>query len=280
MEGYRRCRWRLLPALLVLFLAACAASQPSDPARLGGEGGVYKLGRPYRVGGRWYVPRFDPHYEEVGLASWYGREFQGRRTANGEIFDPRRLTAAHPTLPLPSLVEVTNLENGRRIRVRVNDRGPFVPGRVIDLSEAAAVALGFRERGLARVRVRFLALAEAAGTPPRPETVAAAESGICPTAFGYVVQAGAFRDAARAGRKRERLAGLAPARIVPASVNPTSPLYRVQLGPFATRAQAEAVRARLAKLGVEDAFVYLARGETGETGSCPNQRTVAERERE
>ncbi len=272
---------RPLPALLVLFLAACAASQPSDPALLGGEGGVYKLGRPYRVGGRWYVPRFDPHYEEVGLASWYGREFQGRRTANGEIFDPRRLTAAHPTLPLPSLVEVTNLENGRRIRVRVNDRGPFVPGRVIDLSEAAAVALGFRERGLARVRVRFLALAEAAGTPPRPAASSAAGSGICPAAFGYVVQAGAFRDAARAGRKRERLAGLAPARIVPAAVGPRAgPLYRVQLGPFRTWAQAEAVRARLAELGVQDAFVYVAPVETGPSGSCPNQRTVTERERE
>ncbi|GBD42199.1 Endolytic peptidoglycan transglycosylase RlpA [bacterium HR39] len=216
---------------LLLLLAACAGRErpmvspappspdgyPPVPQRLG----VYKIGDPYVVDGVLYVPRYDPHYDATGLASWYGPEFHGRETANGEIFDARRPSAAHPTLPLPSLVEVTNLENGRRIVVRVNDRGPFRPGRIIDLSDAAARALGFREQGLARVRVRFLRLAEARGTPPVLPAVTAARSWPEPRAAepgpactpAALVQVGAFADPARAHHHAERLAALAPVRI-------------------------------------------------------------------
>lgn len=116
----------------------------------------YKLGEPYKIAGRWYAPREDKRYDRVGVASWYGKDFHGRLTANGEIFDMNRLSAAHPTLPLPSMVEVRNLENGRRAIVRVNDRGPFAEDRLIDLSRAAARALGFEGQGLARVRVRYV----------------------------------------------------------------------------------------------------------------------------
>ena len=114
------------------------------------------LGRPYSVAGVVYTPRRDTDYSQTGLASWYGKDFHGRRTANGEIYDMHSLTAAHPTLPLPSIVEVRNLANGRRIVVRVNDRGPFEPGRIIDLSYRAAAALGFVQHGTARVHVRYL----------------------------------------------------------------------------------------------------------------------------
>lgn len=118
--------------------------------------GTYKLGNPYTVAGRTYVPRNDPNYDRTGTASWYGDDFHGRLTANGEVFDMNRLTAAHPTLPLPSLVRVTNIENGRSLVVRVNDRGPFVHDRIIDLSRASANTLGFRTQGTARVRVQYV----------------------------------------------------------------------------------------------------------------------------
>lgn len=118
-------------------------------------GGTYKLGAPYKIGGRWYVPREDAGYDETGVASWYGDDFHGRRTANGEIYDMNALTAAHTTLPLPSYAYVTNLDNGRTVLVRVNDRGPYANDRVIDLSRQTARMLGYEGRGLARVRVRY-----------------------------------------------------------------------------------------------------------------------------
>lgn len=123
------------------------------PVRKGG--GSYKLGSPYKVAGRWYVPRDEPGYDRQGTGSWYGADFHGRKTANGEIFDKSALTAAHPTLPLPSYAYVTNLRNGRTVLVRVNDRGPYVAGRIIDLSHASARALGYDGQGHAPVRVRY-----------------------------------------------------------------------------------------------------------------------------
>ena len=117
----------------------------------------YKVGNPYKVGGVWYYPKRDLTYDETGIGSWYGDEFAGKLTANGEIFDPELVTAAHKTLPMPSVVRVTNLENGKSLVLRINDRGPFVAGRIIDLSREAARRLGYKENGLARVRVQVLA---------------------------------------------------------------------------------------------------------------------------
>ncbi|HET6522225.1 MAG TPA: septal ring lytic transglycosylase RlpA family protein, partial [Geminicoccaceae bacterium] len=151
---------------LALLLAACGA-RTSPPA--GPPAGVYKIGQPYQINGRWYYPAYDPSYDRVGVASWYGDAFHGLQTANGEVFDKNRISAAHPTLPMPSLVRVSNLENGRSMVLRVNDRGPFVDNRVIDLSEAAARELGFQRNGLARVRVQFVGIADGArGVPPAP----------------------------------------------------------------------------------------------------------------
>ena len=119
-------------------------------------GGNVQVGQPYQVAGRWFVPKDQPDYDRVGTASWYGEAFHRRKTANGEWFDMATLTAAHPTFPLPSYAVVTNLENGRNVVVRVNDRGPFVGTRIMDLSKRAADELGYRLKGKAKVRVRLL----------------------------------------------------------------------------------------------------------------------------
>ncbi len=121
--------------------------------------------KPYQVAGKWYFPHADPTYDQVGTASWYGYPFQARHTADGEIYDEALITAAHKTLPLPCIVEVTNLQNGRSIRVRVNDRGPFVGERLIDLSKAAAEQLGFDRKGTTQVRVRFVTMASPLTAP-------------------------------------------------------------------------------------------------------------------
>ncbi len=119
----------------------------------------YKLGEPYVIAGVRYFPRFDPNYNETGIASWYGEPFHGRDTANGERYDMNELTAAHKTMPMPSTVRVTNLDNGRELTLRVNDRGPFVDGRIIDISRRGAQLLGFYRKGTANVRVEFVEFA-------------------------------------------------------------------------------------------------------------------------
>lgn len=134
---------------------------PGQPVPKGG--GTYKVGEPYQIDGQWHTPREEPGYDRAGVASYYAADFHGRRTSNGEIFDMWSLSAAHPTLPLPSLVYVTNLENGRTLLLRVNDRGPYVNNRVIDVSRAAARYLGFEVRGTARVRVRYAGRAPLTG---------------------------------------------------------------------------------------------------------------------
>lgn len=130
-------------------------------------GGVYRVGKPYTVGGRVYVPEEDPHYTVTGLASWYGDDFHGRYTANGEIFDMESISAAHPTLPLPSYVRVTNMANKKSIVVRVNDRGPYVGNRVIDLSVKTAKLLGFYGHGVAKVKVDYVGRAPLEGSDDR-----------------------------------------------------------------------------------------------------------------
>lgn len=117
----------------------------------------YKVGRPYKIKGEWYHPKEDYRYDETGIASWYGGNFHNKLTANGEIYNKHELTAAHKTLQMPSLARVTNLENGRSVVVRINDRGPYVSGRIIDMSKRAAELLGFQKQGVAKVRVQVLA---------------------------------------------------------------------------------------------------------------------------
>ena len=130
-------------------------------------GGVYRVGKPYVVAGRTFVPEENTSYRSEGLASWYGRDFHGRQTANGEVFDMELITAAHPTLPMPSYVRVTNLSNKSSLIVRVNDRGPFHGNRVIDLSHKTAELLGFKSNGVARVRVEYIGRAAIEGSDDR-----------------------------------------------------------------------------------------------------------------
>jgi rare lipoprotein A len=127
-------------------------------------GGTYRVGKPYTVAGRVYVPEEDVNYHEEGLASWYGDDFHGRQTANGEVFDMDGLTAAHPTLPMPSYARVTNLSNGKSLIVRVNDRGPYANNRLIDVSHKAAELLDFKGVGVTRVRVEYVGRAPLEGS--------------------------------------------------------------------------------------------------------------------
>lgn len=159
-------RARLLVLAAVLALGGCAeaqliahsAKEIKDAAELDrpAESGRYKVGKPYQIAGVWYYPKVDYSYSETGIASWYGPGFHGKATANGETYNQGDLTAAHRTLPMPSLVKVTNLENGRAVKLRVNDRGPFARGRIIDVSRRAAELLGFKKAGTAKVRVEIV----------------------------------------------------------------------------------------------------------------------------
>ncbi len=148
------------------FLPSCAQtdivshwwkkSNHDRPSSSLGEGGSYKVGKPYKVEGAWYTPKEDFDLVETGIASWYGNEFKGKPTANGETFDPNALTAAHRTLQMPSIIRVTNLGNGRSVVLRVNDRGPFARGRVLDVSRRGAELLGYKNQGTAKVRIEVL----------------------------------------------------------------------------------------------------------------------------
>jgi rare lipoprotein A len=140
-------------------------------------GGTYRVGKPYVVAGRLYVPEEDVNYREEGLASWYGDDFHGRLTANGEVFDMGSLTAAHPTLPMPCYARVTNLANGKSLIVRVNDRGPYHGNRVIDVSHMAAELLDFRSSGVARVRVEYVGRAPLEGSDDR-QLIATLRTGV------------------------------------------------------------------------------------------------------
>ncbi len=164
-NSMRRKRYKTRLALVtatVLFLGACAETKfvMHTAKRLGETNksqGDYKVGKPYVIDGVRYYPKEDMNYDETGIASWYGPNFHGKKTANGEIFDQWEVSAAHKTLPMPSIVRVTNMSNGRSLVLRINDRGPFKPGRIIDLSRRAAQLLDVEKVGTAPVRVQILA---------------------------------------------------------------------------------------------------------------------------
>ena len=226
-------------------------------------------GPPYQVAGKWYVPAYEPNYDEVGIASWYGPTFHGKDAASGEVFDEMAMTAAHPTLPIPSLVRVTNLENGKSVVVRLNDRGPFIDDRLIDLSRAAGKALDMHDKGTAKVRVQYVgpAPAEADAAPAQsaqkrdvvakpmaPLAKPAAPAPIAKqiqTQTGFFLQAGSFADLANANALRDQLRMSAPVSIVAATVN-GSDFYRVMIGPWATRDAAEAAQNRFNNAGTQN----------------------------
>ncbi len=212
---------------------------------------AYKVGAPYRVDGVAYVPRIDPDYDETGVASWYGPGFHGRPTANGDIYDMNALTAAHPTLPMPSRVRVVNLENGRTVVLEVNDRGPFVKGRIIDVSQRAARDLGFLRQGTARVRVRVLDSPAFAAAGP---------------AHGIYVQAGSFASFSNARQLQARLSRIASFEVSTIRTH-AGVRHRVRAGPLRSRAEASKLVAGL------DAAGYAGAGTTdgppSDSGGAP-----------
>ena len=215
--------------------------RPEPRARYGNHSPYTVLGRSYRVldDARGYVER--------GIASWYGTKFHGRATSTLEPYDMYAFTAAHKTLPLPSWVRVTNLENGRSLVVRVNDRGPFAHDRLIDLSYAAAVRLGVHVKGTAPVEVRAL---DPAGGEPPPPAVVTARSGQPAAPARAFVQVGSFADRGNAEQLAERLRDRLrqPVRIDEALVGALR-LFRVRFGPFEQADEAHALRGRLSELG-------------------------------
>jgi len=234
--------------------APVSAPVVNDPAPI-----VSGTMRPYQIRGRWYRPEEQPRYDEVGMASWYGSAHNGRPTATGERFDMNALTAAHKTLPLPGLVEVTNLETGQRIVVRINDRGPFAEGRIIDLSRAAASELGMLSQGVGRVRVRYLGRAprlgggtvlQAAAPRSAPQRTAVAEN------HSFWVQAGAFSDRDAARRIADRLGEGAT---VDAAQVGGRELHRVLVGPWGDANAAETARQAVVARGYADALLISGR---------------------
>lgn len=218
-----------------------------------------KYGNParYEVFGKSYYPMASAEgYREKGIASWYGTKFHGRRTSSGEIYDMYAMTAAHKTLPLPSYVEVTNLENGRKVIVRVNDRGPFHDNRLIDLSYSAATKLGIVAKGTGLVEVRAI-------TPGKArQTVVALEREKQPiqqtgSAVMYL-QVGAFSTLSRAEQVKRRLQQdiVDNISIVPVK-RLRGTLYRVRIGPLASVADGDSLAARLVGLGFQDSHIVI-----------------------
>ena len=286
-------RFLLIPAMAAL--TACSSAPRQEPPAAGkpapsakyykddgpGEGAPANLdalpdavprieplhrfaNRPYTVFGREYVPATSLRpYRERGVASWYGRKFHGEKTANGETYDMYAMTAAHPTLPLPSYARVTNVATGRSVVVRVNDRGPFLHDRVIDLSFAAATRVGIAQKGSGEVEVEAiipnesLMLASAAPLPPVADTpLAVAPAGTPPAEVaaavpvasaegGFVVQLGAFGSYANAQNFVARLANQIAQVGVEAKVRQVNGLFRVFVGPYPMRDDAKRTADRL-----------------------------------
>ena len=262
-------RTTLILFLLAVGLAACARHpspplvdgpprQPRDvsniPDAVPRPEPRSRYGNPpfYEVlGQRYYVLDSAENFVERGIASWYGEKFHGRRTSSGEPYDMYAMTAAHRHLPLPTYVEVTNLNNGRKVIVRVNDRGPFVKNRVIDLSYAAAKRLGMLEAGTAPVEIRAI-------TPGRTPQVVTTSTDRSAT-ITYYLQAGAFSDRANANRLRSRLEsyGLGvPTRLEAVNIR-GSTLHRVQLGPLYSVSETDRWSAILARYGLQDTQVVV-----------------------
>lgn len=270
MTYSRSIRWTAVAGCMFL-VSACAETElvvhsakeltgTADRTSVPKTRGSYKIGRPYQIKGTWYYPAENFKYVETGISSWYGPKFHGRKTANGETYNMNDLTAAHRTLPLPSMVRVVNLKNGRSLKLRINDRGPFARGRIIDVSRRAAQLLGFQRAGTARVRVEIIAdesrqlkLAALNGRLPAREKITGQ------AVAKKSVQSAPLRAPQTAHRARQDRAVAAPpqAAALPTTGNqtvetvPTPAVNRlfVQAGAFANFANASRVRTNLSQFG-------------------------------
>jgi len=262
---------RVLVAVGAAFLlSACAETElvihsakklagTTNTAGVSKTKGKYKIGRPYQIKGTWYYPAENFKYVETGISSWYGPKFHGKKTANGETYDMNTLTAAHRTLPLPSVVRVINLKNGRSLNLRVNDRGPFARGRVIDVSRRAAQLLGFQRAGTARVRVEIIAdesqrlkLAAINGSLPQSEKItgqAVAKQTVRSEPISGSTSTRARRDRAISAIPRPATGEVVKSGTVTTVPTSSDSQLFVQAGAFADFANASEVRTRLSQLG-------------------------------
>lgn len=263
-----------LAAAAILLLSGCASDrlnlgEYSQRSIFSAKGSSYKIGKPYKIRGQWYYPAEDYGYSEVGTASWYGEDFHAKYTANGEVYNMHTLTAAHRTLPLPSIVRVTNLENGRSLVLRVNDRGPFVKNRIIDISKRGAQLLGFQNKGTAKVRVEIMAeeskdlkqailnKTETKLAQQLPEDNAGAVRSYTSQQSlkgKYFVQAGSFSSREVADDLTARLTRFGNISTMPADVNGNR-YYRVRMGPYTCEADARKALAQIENFGVAGAAV-------------------------
>lgn len=226
-------------------------------------GGVYKVGNPYKIDGKWYYPKEDEDYSEIGVASWYGQKFHNKLTANGEIFNKDIVSAAHRTLPLPSMVRVTNLENGKKLMIRVNDRGPFAHDRIIDLSEEAAKELGVWRNGTAKVKVEFDKGAthkmfaqkdhENYSNKKIYKKNKSFSSNSYKNNISYI-QTGAFSTLHNANLMKKRLNSLENV-FVENVISRGKRIYRVKVGPFSNENKANNILSKLSVLGFKDAVI-------------------------
>jgi rare lipoprotein A len=243
----------------------------SQATAISGQGGIYKVGNPYKILGKWYYPKEDYSYSEVGMASWYGSDFHAKTTANGETYDMHSLTAAHRTLPLPSIVKVTNLENGRSLVLRVNDRGPYAKGRIIDVSKRASQLLGFHAQGTTKVRVEVMekeskALKEALLGNNQAEKKAASkvqnaapvtDKNVIKQSYAkgsYFVQVGSFSKEQGAQDMAAQLT--VDSNIYYVNVNGQN-YYRVRVGPFTSEAEAQTALSKVRSGGNPEATIVL-----------------------
>lgn len=255
-------------ALLLVFtlFSACASKEriskrvgkapitKSGDDRSGGSKAKLKVGNKYTIGGVTYYPIEDVYgFTETGIASWYGAKFHGKKTANGETYDMYAMTAAHKTLPLPTMVAVTNLDNGRKVVVRVNDRGPFVASRIIDLSKAAAEKIDMTAKGTARVKIE--ALVE--GSRPTPEEEPEPVAPVPDFDRGeFYVQVGAFSIRENAERLKARLEREWRLMRLESYTTPDGDQFtRVQAGPYSSIATSDEARLSLIDEGFDNSFI-------------------------
>lgn len=262
--------------ILMASLVACSSAPTRTVARMpkndelptGSQGVKRKVGNPYKVAGVWYHPKEDPTYDQTGYASWYGKDFHGKTTANGEVYNMNALTAAHKTLPMPSYVKVTNLENNRSLVLRVNDRGPFVAGRLIDVSRRGAQLLGFQKQGVTRVRIQAsdengrvrkpsgTRRSVAATAPARGNATTSSPSSADRAGETHFVQVGSYssQENATAQANRLRKSGH-PARVLRQVQNGRA-FWRVRIGPFVKRLLAQDRLDRVVADGFYDARIF------------------------
>ena len=277
--------YRLISLIILSAVLSGCGEEPGLQTSAPPAPGV-KIGNPYKVAGKWYTPEENPNYNQVGIASWYGSDFHNKTTANGETYNMNALTAAHTTLPMPSYVRVTNLENNRSLILRVNDRGPFVGNRLIDVSRRGAQLLGFEKRGTTRVRVEAvkgpdapIRVARSDDPPPLQkqevgkvevsslDVLSPVQTVTTPVQMASVtpqiekegdiyVQVGAYSQIGSASRVMTAVGHLGDTGMESIVLNGRK-LYRVRVGPMYTPTSADAALQQVLKLGHNTAKVVV-----------------------